>query len=255
MGHGTHGRRVSVPSGLPRELRDSSHGGESRRSPEAAGDASSAYTTKSSQKEGRMMRGIKVLVVVGLVVGLVVVLGLNFTVVVALAQQPQPPPLPFNAVKITCTLNATVIGLNIFGNIRSAEGRDFETTIATASGIPGGQIDVPCRPGQPVTWSLAAGTLRNVAPRIGGAITKLTGANLVYACVPPPPRQNQVKDVTVTGGPPWRFPCSPDEIIVEVEGGPVPTLTEWGLIALAVLLAGSLAFMIRRRLAPRPAGA
>jgi Mg-chelatase subunit ChlD len=35
----------------------------------------------------------------------------------------------------------------------------------------------------------------------------------------------------------------------------MPTLTEWGLIALAVLLAGSLAFMIRRRLAPRPAGA
>jgi hypothetical protein len=35
----------------------------------------------------------------------------------------------------------------------------------------------------------------------------------------------------------------------------VPTLTEWGLLALAVLLAGSLAFMIRRRLAPRPAGA
>jgi len=34
-----------------------------------------------------------------------------------------------------------------------------------------------------------------------------------------------------------------------------PTLTQWGLIALAVLLAGSLAFMIRRRLAPRPAGA
>jgi hypothetical protein len=210
------------------------------------------------------MRGIKVLVVVGLVVGLVVVLGLNFTVVVALAQQLPPPPLPFNAVKITCNLKATpanptatatVIGLNIFGNIRSAEGRDFETTIASASGIPGGQIDVPCRPGQPVTWSLAAGTLRNVAPRIGGAITKLTGANLVYACVPPSPPQNQVKDVTVQGGPPWRFPCSPDEIIVEVEGGPVPTLTEWGLIALAVLLAGSLAFMIRRRLAPRPAGA
>jgi hypothetical protein len=36
---------------------------------------------------------------------------------------------------------------------------------------------------------------------------------------------------------------------------PVPTLTEWGLIALAVLLAGSLAFMIRRRFTPRPAGA
>ncbi len=35
----------------------------------------------------------------------------------------------------------------------------------------------------------------------------------------------------------------------------VPTLTEWGLIVLGLLLAGSLAFMIRRRLAPRPAGA
>jgi len=35
----------------------------------------------------------------------------------------------------------------------------------------------------------------------------------------------------------------------------VATLTEWGLIALAVLLAGSLAFMIRRRFAVRPAGA
>jgi hypothetical protein len=34
-----------------------------------------------------------------------------------------------------------------------------------------------------------------------------------------------------------------------------PTATQWGLIALAALLAGSLAFMIRRRLAPRPAGA
>jgi hypothetical protein len=34
-----------------------------------------------------------------------------------------------------------------------------------------------------------------------------------------------------------------------------PTLTEWGLIVLGLLLAGSLAFMIRRRLAPRPAGA
>ena len=37
--------------------------------------------------------------------------------------------------------------------------------------------------------------------------------------------------------------------------GVIPTLTEWGLIALAVLLAGSLAWMIRRRVAIRPAGA
>ncbi len=35
----------------------------------------------------------------------------------------------------------------------------------------------------------------------------------------------------------------------------VPTLTEWGLLALGVLLAGSLAWMIRRRVAAGPAGA
>jgi len=42
---------------------------------------------------------------------------------------------------------------------------------------------------------------------------------------------------------------------VQIVSAPIPTLTEWGLIALAVLLAGSLAFMIRRRFTPRPAGA
>lgn len=35
----------------------------------------------------------------------------------------------------------------------------------------------------------------------------------------------------------------------------VPTLTQWGLFALGLLLAGSLAFMIRRRFTVRPAGA
>ncbi len=35
----------------------------------------------------------------------------------------------------------------------------------------------------------------------------------------------------------------------------IPTLTEWGLIVLGLLLAGSLAFMIRRRFIARPAGA
>jgi len=50
--------------------------------------------------------------------------------------------------------------------------------------------------------------------------------------------------------------CSPKTCDYAVKGAnPIPSLTEWGLIALAVLLAGSLAFMIRRRLAPRPAGA
>ncbi|MCK4392910.1 IPTL-CTERM sorting domain-containing protein [Candidatus Bipolaricaulota bacterium] len=39
----------------------------------------------------------------------------------------------------------------------------------------------------------------------------------------------------------------------EIKGA--PTLTEWGLIALGILLAGSLAWMIRRRVITRPTGA
>jgi len=41
----------------------------------------------------------------------------------------------------------------------------------------------------------------------------------------------------------------------EPRRGAVPTLTEWGLIVLGLLLAGSLAFMIRRRYAVQHAGA
>lgn len=41
----------------------------------------------------------------------------------------------------------------------------------------------------------------------------------------------------------------------EPRRGAVPTLTEWGLLALGLLLAGSLAWMIRRRMQPRPVGA
>jgi hypothetical protein len=46
------------------------------------------------------------------------------------------------------------------------------------------------------------------------------------------------------------YSVDPALIVAVIE----PTLTEWGLIALAVLLAGSLAFMIRRRFTSRPAG-
>jgi hypothetical protein len=80
--------------------------------------------------------------------------------------------------------------------------------------------------------------------------------------IPDPEGLKQVQDITKD--PSFPRPSSPScqncytipqEIKVEVTITPVPTLTEWGLIALAVLLAGSLAFMIRRRLAPRPARA
>jgi len=99
-----------------------------------------------------------------------------------------------------------------------------------------------------------------------------------YYCAPglyPNTRADAVRLMAAAGGKPngeagslatvpgkIKLPCphpqvpqgaAPAEIVIEV--GAVPTLTEWGLIALAVLLAGSLAFMIRRRLAPRPAGA
>jgi hypothetical protein len=46
-----------------------------------------------------------------------------------------------------------------------------------------------------------------------------------------------------------------DSSSTTINVGGLPTLTEWGLIALVVLLAGSLVFMIRRRFTPRPAGA
>jgi hypothetical protein len=50
--------------------------------------------------------------------------------------------------------------------------------------------------------------------------------------------------------------CSPKNCTYETKAKEaVPSLTDWGLIVLGLLLAGSLAFMIRRRLAPRPAGA
>jgi hypothetical protein len=56
--------------------------------------------------------------------------------------------------------------------------------------------------------------------------------------------------VATVGG--YTFDTDP-VAIVAIRG--LPALAQWGLIALGLLLAGSLAFMIRRRFAPRPAGA
>lgn len=49
--------------------------------------------------------------------------------------------------------------------------------------------------------------------------------------------------------------CSFNPTISEVSSSAVPSTTQWGLIALGLLLAGSLAFMIQRRIRMRPAGA
>jgi hypothetical protein len=245
MAHGTHGRRVSVPSGLPRELRDSSHGGESRRSPEAAGDAYSAYTTKSSQKEGRMMRSLKVLAVVGLAVALVAV--------PALTQG--GAPVAVNAF-INCPNGVSYTG--ILGTLEDNNG--------TLWGIV---TDDPQVTGNWVICTGLAGRKQLVTKKTGPAArpTRVDKFGISYSCARGafPNNQAGAAQIMATGmksagalaAVPGRIrlPCSPEEAEIEITVGPVPTLTEWGLIALAVLLAGSLAFMIRRRLAPRPAGA
>jgi hypothetical protein len=245
MAHGTHGRRVSVPSGLPRELRDSSHGGESRRSPEAAGDASSAYTTKSSQKEGRTMRSLKVLAVVGLAVALVAV--------PALTQG--GAPVAVNAF-INCPNGVSYTG--ILGTLEDNNG--------TLWGIV---TDDPQVTGNWVICTGLAGRKQLVTKKTGPAArpTRVDKFGISYSCARGafPNNQAGAAQIMATGmksagalaAVPGRIrlPCSPEEAEIEITVGPVPTLTEWGLIALAVLLAGSLAFMIRRRLAPRPAGA
>lgn len=49
--------------------------------------------------------------------------------------------------------------------------------------------------------------------------------------------------------------CSFNPTISEVSSSAVSSTTQWGLIALGLLLAGSLVWMIRRRFTTRPAGA
>jgi hypothetical protein len=95
-----------------------------------------------------------------------------------------------------------------------------------------------------------------------------TGVEWLYSCPPASPTPNKkVVDPVALGV--WYGLICPstgithasgpgaqgDAQIRIVESPPVPTLTQWGLLALGLLLAGSLAFMIRRRFAPRPAGA
>ena len=85
---------------------------------------------------------------------------------------------------------------------------------------------------QRLAQGLAVGAKQLVA--VGGPTGDLAVQNKNIFCSAPPPKT-----------------CN-----YAVKGAnPIPSLTEWGLIALGLLLAGSLAFMIRRRLAPRPAGA
>ena len=88
------------------------------------------------------------------------------------------------------------------------------------------RVQVTFRPSSATSYSATL----NISSNGGSASVSLRGSG--YQPPPPPPPQ-----------PPQPPPPR------------VPTLTEWGLIVLGLLLAGSLAFMIRRRYAVRHAGA
>jgi hypothetical protein len=331
-----------VPSGLPRELRDSSHGGESRRSPEAAGDASSAYTTKSSQKEGRKMRSLKVLAVVGVVIALIGWLtvpalaaekhwvkrggsekcgkesGLKIvdntvvrpgsevaicikglrpreTVIVEILEWDWSIFRPDDTVnRFTVTADDRGEALTpFFGAPQQPEdpgehaefypkvagqegpyiytphkleevvkGWVLEGTIDKKPTVKLGQQGV----GKVQTWSVDPTIELKLIP-----ISVPTGLSLsldpsrfslgpnetkTFALVAKGGRELQGSRVAfkIQAFADGVFADETDPLETTIEAG-VPSLTQWGLLALAVLLAGSLAFMIRRRLAPRPAGA
>lgn len=95
-----------------------------------------------------------------------------------------------------------------------------------------------------------------------------TGWSVIYSCPPVPvaPANTLIVDpVTlgkwytlrcpstgITHGPAPTDPAGDAQILIKRHE--VPTTTQWGLLALGVLLAGSLAFMIRRRFTVRPVG-
>jgi hypothetical protein len=191
------------------------------------------------------MRSLKVLAVVGLAVALVAV--------PALTQG--GAPVAVNAF-INCPNGVSYTG--ILGTLEDNNG--------TLWGIV---TDDPQVTGNWVICTGLAGRKQLVTKKTGPAArpTRVDKFGISYSCARGafPNNQAGAAQIMATGmksagalaAVPGRIrlPCSPEEAEIEITVGPVPTLTEWGLIALAVLLAGSLAFMIRRRLAPRPAGA
>jgi hypothetical protein len=196
------------------------------------------------------MRGIKVLAVVGLAVTLVAV--------PALTQGGAPAAV--NA-SIKCPDGVSYTG--ILGTLEDNNG--------TLWGIVQ-DTDNPQATGIWVICTGKAAQKRLLTKQTGTAArpTRVDKFGISYYCAKgefPNNQQGAVQLMAAAGGKSKsagalaavpgriRLPCSPEEAEIEITVGPVPTLTEWGLIALAVLLAGSLAFMIRRRLAPRPAGA
>jgi hypothetical protein len=251
---------------------------------------------KSSQKEGRTMRGIKVLVV-----GLAAV---TLVSVSALAQQLCPNFDPGEAINLGIPLadiylvdqgvppggdqalndlagvlltrrapgaisqrvgDVPAIINNVDGEFKRRGNRAVDVVIG-ARGAPGsftigGQVVGNDNKNEQdlikglqgkikSLWIIACSVAQGNA---GGAFLQRLAQGLAVGA----------KQVVAVSGPTGDLAvqnnnlfCSPKTCDYAVKGAnPIPSLTEWGLIALAVLLAGSLAFMIRRRLAPRPAGA
>ncbi len=245
------------------------------------------------------MRGMKVLIAVGLTVAL---LGLG-TVAVNAQQQGCDPQGPFkdwiignlknaNVIVIAidnsgsikaagrlptekrCAINAVnqltgsffaVLEFNAVVTVRQRPTNDTTAVINAINSIQDtdnntlmdGAIDDACQFTQPVrpngallllTDGIPTAARRPTDPETAAqqaaANFKANCSTLAVIGVDIPPGSNEEKFLRSIASPGayWYTPK-------------MPTLTEWGLIALGLLLAGSLAFMIRRRVATRPAGA
>jgi hypothetical protein len=174
-----------------------------------------------------MMRSLKVLAVVGLAVALV---GLLITPAFAQARKVVEVVNSTRQAVSTLTITFTGTGVSDF------KVTDVKATTCSAQPAPTVNIQVltviiqwPNNCVEPnATVSFIVSYWTTAGPLGFG------GGNWQTTPPGPQPLPVQASDVTIRS---------------------VPTLTEWGLIVLAVLLASSLAWMIRRRFAPRPAGA
>ncbi|MCL6641717.1 MAG: IPTL-CTERM sorting domain-containing protein [Candidatus Bipolaricaulota bacterium] len=169
------------------------------------------------------MRGIKVLAIMGLAVALGAVLVLA-QATRYLLQITNPGPSP--AQMLTITLRATDPKFQVI----------TASVIAQPQTCPEPQVNIEGKAIVHIRWSRLC-----VGARAEGTVRVQVMTSF--------PATHDILAVWTGEKDSWR-----GEVTI-LEFSSVPTLTEWGLIVLGLLLAGSLAFMIRRRLAPRPAGA
>ena len=167
------------------------------------------------------MRSLKVLAVVGLAVALVAVPALaEATRYLLHITNPGPSP----AQKLTITLLATDPTFQVIA----------AAVIAQPEGCPTAQVNIEGKAKVHIIWN-------NLCVKAGDAVRVQVTTSF--------PATHGISAVWTGQQDSWKGQVA----ILSQET--VPTLTEWGLIVLGLLLAGSLAFMIRRRLAPKPAGA